>query len=445
MDSLPAIRFSGLVTGLDSASLVSSLVAAERVPLTRMESQQSTLLSQKQLMGDLASRVRSLETLATAAKKAAVVKSASSSDAAQVGITASTSASAGVHQLKIFSRAAATSLISQGHASATDTGVLGTGTLVINVGSTATNVTVASGEDSLEKLRDAINASGADVTASVVDDGSATGQRLVVSGKSTGLANAVTLDASGLTGGSDPLTVSTLKPAADASFELDGLAMTRSSNTVSDALAGVTLTLKGQTGSTIDLTVATDGTGSAQPLLTLVNSFNSLVQVLRDRTRPASEGVAAGPLSGDFAARGALERLKGAIAASKGPEDQLPNLSALGITSNRDGTLTVDAAKVAQAWLDDPAAVAELTKDAATRLEAVSDQLGLSGTGTFDARASALDKNIRDLDDRIARKETSLAKLETQLTLRFTALETLASQLKTQGDALTALLTKSES
>lgn len=440
---MASIKFSGLATGLDTASLIQGLVAAERLPLTRMNAQKSQEQNARTILLDLASRARDLAAQADALETAKVVRTAATSDATRVAVTAGAGAIPGTHEVVVTARAAATTLASQGHASASATGVLGTGTLSVHVGTTVTQVTVQAGQDSLQAVRDAINASGAKVRASIVDDGSASGQRLVVSGTETGLANAVSLDASGLAGGSAPLVASTLRAAANAAFQVDGVPMTRSSNLVADAIEGLTLDLKAETSGAIKLTVETDGAGSAKPLLDLVKSYNTMVQVLRERTKPGTTSSLAGPLANDFAARGALGRLGKAIAGASGPTT-LPNLSAVGITSARDGTLQVDAAKVTAAWTSSPADVTALTRALGQQLSAVASDLGATSTGTLAARAAGVEKTVKDLEARIARKESSLAKLEDQLTLRFTALETLASRLQSQGGALSALARSKE-
>lgn len=440
---MATIKFSGLATGLDTASLIQGLVSAERAPLARLNAQRASEQNARQVLLDLASRARDLAAQADGLEATKVVRTAGSSDAARVSATAGAGAVPGVHEVVVTARASATTLASQGHESATATGALGTGTLRVLVGGVATEVEVQAGQDSLQAVRDAINASGAKVRASIVDDGSASGQRLVVSGTETGLANAVALDASQLAGGAAPLVMTTLRPAGDAAFVLDGVPMTRASNLVDDALEGLTLDLRAETADAVRITVETDAAASARPLLDLVKSYNSLLQALRERTRPGTSSSAAGPLANDSAARSALARLQRAIAGAAGPST-LPNLSAAGITSARDGTLQVDAARVTATWSASPADVAALTSALGQQLSAVAADLGATSTGTLSSRATGVERTIRDLEARIARKEASLAKLEDQLTLRFTALETLASRLQSQGSFLSTLARSKE-
>jgi flagellar hook-associated protein 2 len=443
-DSLPAIRFSGLATGLDTASLVSSMVAAERAPISTLQARRATAASRQALYKELAARASDLQTKAEALKKAVVVQKATSSDGARVRATATSAAAPGTHTLTVANRASATTLVSQGLASATATGALGAGTLRVVVGGVTKDIAVTAGADSLTQVRDAINASGAAVRASIVNDGSSAPNRLVITGTATGLASAVTVDASGLTGGATPLATTTLVAADDARFTLDNLAMTRGTNQVTDALEGVTLDLLDETAGEVVVEVASDGAASARPVQEFVTAFNSIAGFIRDRSKPGAKEVAAGPLLGDAAANGATRRLSAALGGALGPA-AAPNLAAIGVTTARDGTLSIDAAKVAAKWVESPAAVTALVAEVGAKLADAAGGLDDPSAGVFATRATAIDRQLRDIDARIVRKEAAVARLEVQLTARFTALEKLTSNLKAQGSLISQLASGSSS
>ena len=444
---MPTIKFGGLASGLDTNGIIQGLLQVEQIPLNRLEGRRATAESAQRLFNDLASKARELESLAERLQDPTElsVRSATTSDEAALSATASSTASVGSHTLTVHARARASRLAAQGYADASATGQIGSGTLAITVGATTTNVTIDPGADSLEAVRDAINDADAGVTASVVNDGTGTPYRLVISGDDTGLANAVSLDASGLTGGSDPLTFSTLTTAQDAQFELDGLTMYRSSNLVSDAIDGVTFELHQEDPAReLTLDVGVDADASAAQVQELVDSVNSLLETIRDESQPGIEGAAGGILLGDFVANTAKQRLASAIRSATGPASAI-NLSSIGVTTNRDGTLEVDAAKVAEAFTTNPEGVTALLTDAATHLEATAGELGLSNDGIFANRAKALDQQIRRIDDQIDRKELSLEKMEEALTLRFAALETLSSRLQSQAGFLAQIGSNSSS
>ncbi|MEZ6185792.1 MAG: flagellar filament capping protein FliD [Planctomycetota bacterium] len=435
---MPSIQFSGLASGLDTQGIISALVSVEQIPIQRLSLRQKSLTSAKNLFGDLGTKARALEDLAAKLTTAADfgARKGTSSDEAKLGVSVSDTADVGSYSLVVSKRAAATRLASTGYADADATGVLGTGTLSITVGSTTTQVPI--GSDSLNAVRDAINDADLGVRASVINDGSGTPYRLVITGEETGLANAVSVDASGLSGGSQPLSVSTITAAQNAEFTLDGIAMQRASNTVSDAIAGVTLQLQDVSATALTINVTQDAQASSDKVKELVEGYNTLVELINKNNVPGENGAPGGPLVGDFAASGALRRLGSAIGLANGT-GIAANLSSIGISTERNGTLKLDEAKLKAAIESDPGAVADLVADAATRLEAAADDLGKASEGVFARRAKTLERTISDLGRQISRREDSLEKLEQSLTLRFTALESLSSRYQSQASFLAAL------
>ncbi|MCA8925544.1 MAG: flagellar filament capping protein FliD [Planctomycetes bacterium] len=437
---MPSIQFSGLASGLDTQGIVSALVSVERLPIQRMQVRQRSLTSSKNLFGDLRTKATALKDLAAALVDPSVfaARKVSSSDETKLGLTVGDSAAPGSHDLIVSQRAAATRLASLGHADADASGALGSGTLSITVGSTVTDVTVAAGEDSLSAVRDAINAADAGVTASVVNDGSGTPYRLVITGTQSGLANAVSVDASGLSGGSQPLSLSTITTAQNAEFTLDGIFMQRPSNTVTDAIEGVTLELRDTTTAPLTIDVSLDAEASSARVKELVDGYNALVELINENSVPGEDGAPGGPLIGDFAASVALRSMRSAVAFASGSGIAV-NLSSIGIATERDGSLKLDETKLSAAIESDSGAVASLVADAATRLESASDELGRASDGVFARRATTIDSTLRDLDRQIARREASLEKLQESLTRRFTALETLSARYQSQAGFLAAL------
>jgi flagellar hook-associated protein 2 len=236
--------------------------------------------------------------------------------------------------------------------------------------------------------------------------------------------------------------MTTLVAANDASFTVDGLSMTRPTNVVTDALPGVTLDLTGVTapGSVVTVSVGVDGNGTAKKIQDLVSAYNAIVTAIRARSQPGTSGKPGGPLLADFAAEGAKQRLRSAIASAQG-SGVVPNLASIGVATQRDGTLQVDAATLAKAVVANPTSVSALVADAATKLSDVALNLGTGPSSLFQARSSVLDKAIRNLDRQIAQKQQSLDKIEQALTQKFSTLETLIARFKAQGSFLSQQLT----
>src|SRR5262249_29172595 len=147
---------------------------------------------------------------------------------------------------------------------------VGTGNVVINAGGGSFTVTLTAGNDSLSNLRDAINQApdNSGVTATIIN--ASDGAHLLLSATKTGLANAVSVDATGLSGG-DPFAFASARLADDAQVFIDGLEYDSASNVISDAIGGVTLNLvSAQPNVTQTLTVSPDINGAASAVQSFV-------------------------------------------------------------------------------------------------------------------------------------------------------------------------------
>ena len=189
-------------------------------------------------------------------------RAASSSDATLLTASADSTAQIGNTTVTVDRLAKAQSVQSVTFAS--ETSSVGTGTLTVQTGTAITTITIDITNNTLAGLRTAINGSGAKVNASIINIGSSAVPdfRLVVQSKDTGVANAVTVSGT-LTGGTDPFAGGgqIVQAAADSVFAVNGLKLTRSGNTVSDVLPGVSLKLlrEGNHDGVID---ASDATGT---------------------------------------------------------------------------------------------------------------------------------------------------------------------------------------
>lgn len=440
---MPTVQFGGLASGLDTNSIIDGLMDVERIPLRRMEFRRSQAERARDLFRNLASATTELKDLAEELNSASAVTQlgVTSADEDRLGATIGEGAVQGTYEVEIQSRARTTQLAGQGYADAAASGVLGTGTVVLDVGGTQVNLTLAAGQDSLEGLRDAINAAGLDVQASVIDDGSgANGQRIVIRGTETGTANAVSLDASGLSGGTQALALSTLSAAQDAVVVVDGLTVTRGDNTLRDVIPGVTLDLGSETalGETIRIDVDLDEDATADTIEKLVDAYRDIINKINDASRPGDEVTDAGALIGDALAGTALRRLQRAASGATGA-GTIQNPSDIGITTDRDGNLELDREALLSAIQSDPQDVATLVADLATRLEAAADELTTDGTGLLEVRADSLDGRARVLTRQIERRELSLEGFEDMLRRRFTALESLTSRFQAMSGLINSL------
>ncbi|HEX9443248.1 MAG TPA: flagellar filament capping protein FliD [Candidatus Binatia bacterium] len=436
--SLPPINFSGLATGIDTGAMIDALVKIEHRPIDLLQRQQAGLENKLSLFNQLKSKLATLNTAAEKLSTAAgfFVNKATSSNQDVLLATAGSNAVAGNHTVTVGSLARGTTEASANFASTTSP--VRQGTLAITVGAATTNVTVDGTNNTLAGLRDAINASGAQVTASIVQI-DASNYRLVVSGKNSGTANAVALDETGLTTGTDPLPgFGVTQAAQDATLTVDGIAVSRSTNSISDVIAGVTLDLKSSSASQLQVTVANDTAAIKTQINDFVGAYNAVLSFIRDETKYDAENKTAAPLIGDSTLQIVQTMLRTSIGSivSGNPA----TLADLGIKTQSDNTLLVDDAKLDSALTASPAGASNVFLDAtagvAQKIMANVDALTHFGTGILTARIDGAQNNIDDLADRITKKEANLETFQEDLTRRFAALEALVSQLKSQGQYL---------
>jgi flagellar hook-associated protein 2 len=343
----------GAGSGIDTAALVRDLAAASRdVKVRRFdqlaETNRARISAVAQVRSDLNGFVTSLGALVdggTLRSQVTVSDDRAMTVATRPGVRiGNTSAEIEITQLArgqtVYSSVVADPLAS-----------VGQGGMTLTIGADSFAIAVGAGNDSLLGLAEAINASGSGVSASIVSETS--GARLVLKGAS-GVASGFTLtvDAGAdpalnrfATGASGQMTLG--QTAQDALFRIDGVAYARASNTVSDTLPGLTLTLKkAEPGTLQTLTASTPVAALKQTLADFVSVFNTLKADLS----------AARATSGDSALR-TFERDLVAIVSTSLTSNTLSKLTDIGIRTTREGGLAIDAAKFDQVLRDTPEAV----------------------------------------------------------------------------------------
>jgi flagellar hook-associated protein 2 len=450
----------GVGSGLDLNSILSGLMAAEQQPITILQTQQQTLQSQLSSIGQVKSALSSLQTAADAISTTASFAAfqANSSDSS-VSATATTGAVPGSYSIEVSQLAQQQKLTSTGYASTSS--AIGTGTLKIELGSvgssgftsaSSVNVTIDSSNNTLAGLRDAINASGAGVVATIVNDGSSNGNHLVLTSQTGGTANEIRM--SGLSGfdfdsSTDTGSFTQIQAGQDAKLTIDGISVTKSSNTISDAIDGVTLNLtKTNVGSPATVSVSRDTSTMASKLQTFVNAYNSLNTTLRSVSAYDTTSNTGAALSGDYSVRDVQQRMlsvvTGTVAGSPGGYNRL---SDIGITLQADGSLAIDSTKLTAALSDPAKDVSKLiaggtgvTGLASTVSSAVTALLDTSGV--IGARTDGLNKSISSLSDRISSLQDQMTQIEARYRAQFTSLDTYLSQWNTTGSYLTQQLSK---
>lgn len=380
------ITATGIGSGLDIESLVNQLVSAERTPAeTRLVKQEATLTSELSAFGLLKSSLAAFQSsLADLTKQSTFgQRTASSSNTDIITVSASTSAAASNYDLSVSQLAKTHSLASGSFASASDE--LGTGTLTIRFGTTdytpadpgpesynqftinpdrgIATIDINSSNNTLEGVRDAINDADIGVSAAIVNDGS--GYRLLMSSQDTGAANSLEISVSDTGDGNDTdaaglsalafngaaTNMSQTSAAQDALFSVNGLAISSSDNTAKNVINGVDITLKDITGAApVTVSIGENRAGVSQIISQFVNAYNSFVGTVNNLTAYDPETGNAGALQGDFSARSITGQLRQTLVnAVEGLSGNYTSLSAIGISTQSDGTLTIDTTRLNQA------------------------------------------------------------------------------------------------
>lgn len=360
-------------SGVNSAQLVSELVAATREPRAfAIQQKQQLNTARISALGSASSALNTFsEALSTILDGRRFTGNLVSSD----GGIASASFIAGKTpkglpvSIEVRQLASEQRVISRNFTAATD--AVGQGTLTLDTSAGAFAVAIGAGNDSLLGLRDAINDAAAGVTASIVTDNR--GTRLVVTGKEgapegftlAGPAKPVIGAASALNDFNYPANsnggMTAISAASDSIVLVDGVELVNSSNQLDNVIEGVRLNLLAASpGKPITISSDTPAATTRDLVTEFVDAFNTLKRGLNTATAPGAEGSAAGPLSGnrairDMAAR--LGRMSSTILSSDGPYRTLADI---GVRTERDGTLTLDSVQFDRALAANPDAVAQM-------------------------------------------------------------------------------------
>ncbi|MFO0984888.1 MAG: flagellar filament capping protein FliD [Planctomycetota bacterium] len=445
-----SITFGGLASGLDTNAIVSALVSVEQRSVTALTTRKSALQSKADLFTRLKGLLDTLkskaDTLASADKVVAFSTSVSSDGYFKA--SASGAASAGTYDVEVTKLAQTARLVTNGYADSGTT-TLGTGTLKITIAGTEHSIAIDSAHATLSGLKSAINDAGLQVKANIINDGSTNPYRLSIEGKDSGAANTVSIDASGLTGGGASLTFDgTLERVAqDASVKIDGITVARSTNTIADAIPGVTLTLTSKTTSALKLSVSVDRDKTRKNIQDFVDAYNAVVGFKNDQSRYDTTAKKSGPLSGDTTLHSAARQLAAIISGQVGGDDtDVRSLAAAGVKLGSDGKLSIDSTKLDQALDTNLASVVKLfsnsTDGIAGKVSTAVDRYTDSIDGLIKARQDGLSSSIRDLEAQITKAQDHVDDFQQRMIQKFASLEQLMTRLNQQGASLSGWTSK---
>jgi|WetSurMetagenome_2_1015567.scaffolds.fasta_scaffold26504_4 flagellar hook-associated protein 2 len=449
---------------LDVASIVDNLIAYESAPITNMQSQvtslQSKVTAYQSLNTKLSAMSDKLNTLLFGSPTAPFVQPYSfaerlsdsvfskcmvaSSNEDTISATASSSTISGSYAITVTDLAQAQAMASSGFSSSTAAS-LGTGTLTITTGSNdPVTISIGSSNNTLTGLRDAINNSGAGITATIVNDGSATPYRLLIRADDTGVANSFTIT-NNLSGG-QAMSLAQTQAASDALFSVNGLSITKSSNTVSDVIDGVSFTLKQETASPVTLSVDKDTDAIVAAFKEFVTAYNAVSSYVSGQFTYNASKDTAGVLAGDPTLRSIQSKLQSPITQSITNRFTAFGVAGrIGLEFNRDGSLTLNESELQEALADN------FTGVAAIFLGDGTPSGGTTATDSrvsFDSKTAATQNGTYSIQvDTLAQQASlvgaqMLSALTADETLTITSGSTSAVVSLLQNDSLSAVLSK---
>jgi flagellar hook-associated protein 2 len=463
-------------SSIDVNAIVGQLMQIEARPLTALAQKEAGINSRIAAVARVQGAVSVLQGAATRLSQATTwngARAAVSGEGFTAAVTDSTKAALGTYSIKVTTLAASPALASGQFASSAET--LGTGTLRLQVGGNpAKDIVIDGTNNTLAGIRDAINAAGAGVSAALVTDG---GQvRLTLIGSATGAANgikltvqetgstfgdAVNLDATGLSRLSfDPAVTLTppattasgrqmlqTRAAADAAFEVNGLALTATSNTVTGAIDGVTLDLKKTSAdATTQLTISRDTAAMSGAVNDFIKAYNDLDKTIRDVTKFDAGTRRGAALNGDATVRSLQSAVRGLLRADQSSvaSGDYARLSEVGIEVNRDGTLSLNSSKFDAATAD-PAKLSRLftaTSDVreeargfGVRFKDLTERL-VGSEGALPSRTKSLQAQIENINEQEERWNLRLQQIEARLRRQYTALDAQLAGLQGQSSSL---------
>lgn len=451
------ITASGLGSGLDINSLVSQLVSSESKPLTLLKAQEKTVNAKISAYGQLSSALANLQNSVkglSATNLGAVTATAPTGS----GVTASAGSGAvpGNYTLVVSQLAQPHKLVSPGQASATVS--LGAGTLSIAVAGGAP-VVLAPASNSLNDLRDAINAAGLAVSASIVSDGSASGQRLVISGKDSGATKTITLTGTGALAafsydpaapvsfaydgsGNAPAVMSQTQAAQDALLTIDGMKVSSATNAISGAIGGITLKLTQASGVPVTVSADRDAAAAKTAVNSFVKSWNDLKSLVGTQTAWNDATRTGAVLHGDSSPGSAISQLRAALSGAVAGAGSYTVLSDLGISFQKDGSLTVSDSKLQAAIDSHPSDLLAMFAGAtgvATRTGTLLTAM-LGDGGLLNARTTGLSASLRDLGRRESSEQARLDSIERRYRAQFTRLDAALSSMQNTSSYLSQQL-----
>jgi flagellar hook-associated protein 2 len=476
---MATISSAGVGSGLDVKSLVTQLMATEQGRTTALTAKKTDFDAKLSSIGTLKSALSTLQQAAQTLNLSTTFSavSASVADATVLSANVTGTSTAGSYDIAVKSLAQAQKLTSGSYDSKTSE--VGIGTLTFDVGSYDTtdgnvafnaksgsepvSITIDSSNNTLEGMRNAINNANAGVSASIINDGN--GFRLALASKTSGTANALRIVASpdsadstaalgklafdaSKTVSSDG-TTSLMQNVApqNAEIEIDGIAITSASNTITDGIEGITLNLTKEmaTGTTTKLTLTNDSSKARTAIEAFVTAYNAVSKQIADSTAYNVATGTASVMTGDSTMQTIQNQLRSTLSGKiAGAADGVSMLADVGISFQQDGTLAIDDTKLDKAMADPLKDLSKMfitSSDGSVgfgaKINNVTSKMIFGGDALLNSRVDGINASLKGISKQFENEALRLVNVEKRYNAQFSALDTLIASMTTTSSFLT--------
>lgn len=415
-------------SGIDVTSIVDQLMKAERIPEQQMQAQQTTFQQQETALKDLQGKITSLQSAADALNDPMGIfssVSAQSGDTSVFRASADSGAVQGMHTV-VVDRLVSTSTAHSAVSPMSATFTSNTGFDLAVGGGTAVTVTFDDQHNTLATAADYINGLKLGVTASVVNG--ANGSQLVLASQTSGTAGQISI-----TNDSTGLAMAQGNKGQNALVTIDGIAIESASNTVNDALPGITLNLvSAAPGREIALQAAADTAGITTAIQTFVSAYNKSISAVNTQFQFNTITKTSGVLATDTMVRELQQQLLTLGSNKVDGLGSISSLSQLGITMNDDGTLAADNTKLANALANNLNDVQKFFQNDQTGFAAQAalylDTLSDATNSPIAIDIKGIEATSRTLTDSINTFELRMVARQQQLTTQYNRINVMLEQ-----------------
>jgi flagellar hook-associated protein 2 len=453
----PLFQAGGLASGIDTNAIVDKIIEAASKPMLQVQKTQAAYSVQISTVASLSAKLKTFRDASDAVASTGLAPILATSTYSDFTVTGS-AASEGEFSVRVEKMARAAKMRSDSFTSAQDpAAVNAVGNLQFSINGTESVAIDVTGK-SLANIAEAINDEITGVTASVIATGD--GYRLSVIRKDTGYTTATAGEALQVVQGAGlNLTTPVGQEAQNALVYVDGLAITRQTNTIANAIPGVTLNLTAQSNVDTGVNFVRDTASASTRINSFITAYNDVVTMLNQQMRPNPDTAATNnAVAGTFLH--SLQRdMHNLLSTKVNSSGAVQTLADLNVSLQEDGTLALDKLTFQDSFADmvdaNPEAANQIFTDTTNGLGALVDRLvarqveGSTVTlpdgkklfveGALNAETKLLENNIESLDTTVERWQTRLDQERARLTASFTAMEAIIARLNDSATYLDQL------